>query len=932
MLPTVLLSVFASLLCQVLAAPSSGLGIRDLNSFIAQERPIALQGALNNIGPNGNKVSGATAGHVVASPSKANPNYFYTWTRDSALTLKMIIDEVIFGNSSLQHYVEEYIQAQAVLQTVTSPSGGFLPNGAGLGEPKFQVDGSEFNGAWGRPQRDGPALRAIALISYSNWLIKNGQSSEVKEVIWPIIANDLSYVGQYWNQTGFDLWEETKGSSFFTIQNQHRSLVQGTQLAQDIGVTCATCDEAPYILCFLQSFWNGNYTVSNINVDNGRTGLDGNSILGPIAIFDIDAYCDSPTLQPCHSKSLANFKVLMDDFRQVYTINQGIAANQGIAVGRYAEDVYMGGNPWYLITTAAAEFLYDAVAQWKARHNLYVDSTSLAFFQDLYPSVEIRKYDSGNANSPFSQIMDAVTAYADSFAAVAQKYTPSNGSLAEQFNRDTGVPLSADDLTWSYAAFVTMAQRQSGQYPASWGSRNAAPLPSTCTATSTQGVYQAALAAGAPNVTAVCQVSVLFNVNASTYYGENIYIIGNTGDLGAWGLDGAMPLSADNYTQARPLWYLNASLVAGESIDYKFVREEDCTQPYIYETVNRTLTVPACGEEGITVDAAWTVRAYPIVFLLLGYTKGRAWFDPEARGSTSWIFFSHDGSGRRSYGRENRRDSGTQQSGNITGKRRGWYSDEVHSFAQATLTRSRRNVVSGGSTGIVSHLECGSVRKSPYPSSTAWERKLSLRDIRREFEVYQQLQSHNRLVKMIDYQAEIGITLEFMPNGNLRNFLREHKATITMTQRFQWVYDAAEGLYLLHSHDIIHCDVKPENYLLDSSLRLRIIDFSGSSIGGSSASAFESVRFCLPRPWDSPSTIQTDLFAFGSTIYEIMTGRQPYEELTDKEVLALFEKQEFPSLDLIPCAEVIRGCWFCEFSSVEQIAPLVNISRQKTII
>lgn len=261
--------------------------------------------------------------------------------------MKMLIDEFIFGNHTLQKKIEEYIHAQAVLQTVSNPSGTFLPEGLGLGEPKFLVDGARFNGAWGRPQRDGPALRAIALISYSNWLVKHGQLKDVKTRIWPIISNDLSYVGQYWNQTGFDLWEETLGSSFFTIQDQHRALVEGTQLAHDLGVACAGCDQQAEILCFLQSsFWNGNYIVSNINVDNGRTGLDGNSILGPIAVFDIDAYCDSPTFQPCNSKSLANFKVLIDTFRETYTINDGIPAGQGIAVGRYAEDTYMGGNPW----------------------------------------------------------------------------------------------------------------------------------------------------------------------------------------------------------------------------------------------------------------------------------------------------------------------------------------------------------------------------------------------------------------------------------------------------------------------------------------------------------------------------------------------------------------------------------------------------------
>jgi len=61
------------LFSKALAAPSD-LRSRDLTSFVAAERAIALQGALNNIGPNGSEVPGAGSGFVVASPSKVNPD------------------------------------------------------------------------------------------------------------------------------------------------------------------------------------------------------------------------------------------------------------------------------------------------------------------------------------------------------------------------------------------------------------------------------------------------------------------------------------------------------------------------------------------------------------------------------------------------------------------------------------------------------------------------------------------------------------------------------------------------------------------------------------------------------------------------------------------------------------------------------------------
>ena len=168
-----------------------------LSSFISTERSIALNGAVANIGGSGSDlVYGAFPGIVVAAPSTFNPNYFYTWTRDSALTFTMLIDELILGNTSLQYLVDDYVRAQAILQTIANPSGTLYPAGLGLGEPKFYTNESRFDGDWGRPQRDGPALRSIAMMNYCNYLLGKGQEPMVKNMIWPIILNDLKYVGK----------------------------------------------------------------------------------------------------------------------------------------------------------------------------------------------------------------------------------------------------------------------------------------------------------------------------------------------------------------------------------------------------------------------------------------------------------------------------------------------------------------------------------------------------------------------------------------------------------------------------------------------------------------------------------------------------------------------------------------------------------------
>lgn len=158
---------------------------RSVDSFIATESPIALRNLLCNIGSSGSCVPGAASGLVIAGPGRANPDCkeshavglihcltridFFTWTRDSALVFKTIVDAfIVTYDSSLQIQIQNYITAQAKLQTVSTPSGGL--SSGGLAEPKYNADGSAFTGAWGRPQRDGPALRATAMIAYSKWL------------------------------------------------------------------------------------------------------------------------------------------------------------------------------------------------------------------------------------------------------------------------------------------------------------------------------------------------------------------------------------------------------------------------------------------------------------------------------------------------------------------------------------------------------------------------------------------------------------------------------------------------------------------------------------------------------------------------------------------------------------------------------------------
>lgn len=123
---------------------------RSVDSFVATESPIAVSRLLCNLGPDGCYANGVAAGAVIASPSKNNPDYWYTWTRDSALTFKEVVDTFEGSyNTTLQTEIENYITAQAYLQGLSNPSGS-LSDGTGLGEPKFNVDLTAFTDSWGK--------------------------------------------------------------------------------------------------------------------------------------------------------------------------------------------------------------------------------------------------------------------------------------------------------------------------------------------------------------------------------------------------------------------------------------------------------------------------------------------------------------------------------------------------------------------------------------------------------------------------------------------------------------------------------------------------------------------------------------------------------------------------------------------------------------
>lgn len=231
------------------------------------------------------------------------------------------------------------------------------------------------------------------------------------------------------------------------------------------------------------------------------------------------------------------------------------------------------------------------------------------------------------------------------------------------------------------------------------------------------------------------------------------------------------------------------------------------------------------------------------------------------------------------------------------------------------------DLIGAGSTGIAQLTTSGEVIKSPWKGERGNRCK---KDMSTEARVYQMLGRHSRLVDCLDWDPEeCCLTLEYMPNGSLWDYLENSVDGIPSTQRLVWAKEAAEGVELLHSANVIHCDVGPGNFLVGSDMSLRIADFSGSCLNGSKTSTCPGTRFTSPT-FDWVPTFKDDIFSLGATIYTIITGHVPFGDLASPEVESRYAAHSFPDTAALPCGVVIQGCWDGSITSAQHVVKLVD--------
>ena len=128
------------------------------------------------------------------------------------------------------------------------------------------------------------------------------------------------------------------------------------------------------------------------------------------------------------------------------------------------------------------------------------------------------------------------------------------------------------------------------------------------------------------------------------------------------------------------------------------------------------------------------------------------------------------------------------------------------------------------------------------------------------------------------------LVLEYVENGSLDKILfsRDSQILLEWNKRFQIALGVAKGLAYLH-HEclewVIHCDLKPENRLLDENLEPKITDFGLAKLlnrGGSNknVSRIHGTRGYIAPEWVSgfPITAKVDVYSFGVVLLELLKG------------------------------------------------------------
>ncbi|XP_034016436.1 death-associated protein kinase 2 [Thalassophryne amazonica] len=166
--------------------------------------------------------------------------------------------------------------------------------------------------------------------------------------------------------------------------------------------------------------------------------------------------------------------------------------------------------------------------------------------------------------------------------------------------------------------------------------------------------------------------------------------------------------------------------------------------------------------------------------------------------------------------------------------------------------------------------------------------------VEREVEILQALQHPNivALKDVFERRAEVVLILELVHGGELFDFIAE-KDYLSETEAIQFMKQILEGMRFMHSKNIAHFDLKPENIMLSEKVSphptIKLIDFGLAhrfDHGEEYRSTSGSPTYIAPEVINyEPLSTAADMWSTGVIAYILLSGLSPFQGDTNEETL-----------------------------------------------
>lgn len=143
--------------------------------------------------------------------------------------------------------------------------------------------------------------------------------------------------------------------------------------------------------------------------------------------------------------------------------------------------------------------------------------------------------------------------------------------------------------------------------------------------------------------------------------------------------------------------------------------------------------------------------------------------------------------------------------------------------------------------------------------------------------------THPNVVNVYDVGDENGIyyiVMELVEGITLKKYI-EKRGRIPYKEAVSIAIQVANGMEAAHSHHIIHRDIKPQNIIISKEGKVKVTDFGIAKAATSStinSAAMGSVHYISPeQARGGYSDERSDIYSFGITLYEMVTGTVPFD-------------------------------------------------------